>query len=1603
MVGVNNRFLGFLLISIFIGSLLMGLSPVGFNSNEEGMGNLFESEEELSINNFVEPIITPQTEFTIDGQNATDALLSFEGAAILYSDTDEDIEITTNNWNASDILVNFTDIHRLDPPLTVEELTPPGDYVTVFDNSGGSGDTGMTYHAMEFPVPEHCFMFKLSLYLRYTGNFTVAARIISAAQGVFPPVPNPIDLGYVATSETKSLTTQDGENKSEWVEFEFTPRELKAYLDTDYTEGNSFFVVLDANPPQFVGGDAFLQWGFVNDLVNGDQGEAYTYAGNLWQPISDGGLGTVDLLLTNITISRRMWADKFDVEPTGPSDFVLVYDDAIGPGNSWQDNAMQFTTDTMSYLTELEVFLSCRGSVSIFAEIHNATESESSNPGEPIPHSLLFSSEPFLVDVPTEQAGWVKFIFPAYQTDNSTFLDLQSTFNNSYFVVLRVIDLGPLVREKVQWGYTNDLDGNDDGVAYYKYLMNPPEFWTLFEYHTDVLENIDLMLSNVQLVSYEVDPTNFTLQVNGSPVLDYGTYHFGGSVLLSGNFDGGSGSIFLDITADQKLYFVAVWSTLFTNQTQAVTTFQGSSLSSKVNWNVTLYTYFPIWNASREIYGLYWDLGLEITFPQTHNVSVVNYDGWDLPEQIFWITKQMGAYKILFIRNITILIGFHGPGGLWTIQALSPNFIEEVHTYNGTEEVSQFYVDDAMNVTAKLRSATATSANLTIYDLYMQFVNTSVTAPLGAWVDFPSWGITENGTHHVVVYWSNGTEVGIKSLSLMCVYHTNLSIVYTNIAGVPFDPNDEMYVDVFYNDTDNNVGIPQATINVNVSFFVNDNGNGYYNITIKPFLLPNGNYTARIGAIKPGYNLSIVYIDFEVYTTAEATLNATGGVRWANSKYWVDPDPYFDDQTHFITVFYANKSSGEGIEYAQIVAEPNWTSTIWFGSPTNVTAGYYDVQVDTEGLHEDDVGQILVTAYSGEFETKVIDIFVLIVEIPSSLLTIDAGEYINITAYEGETIDIAVGYWDGFHGQPIIFENSSVGILNWSIVGTTANGTLQKSVWQYEDSISLPDWDILGTKTYIITITATAARDYATTETNLTLNVLSKENTTLTLTNWTATEYRVGNSFTVFGLLTFENGTALVGERLDFNISIYNSMGGLLFNDNFPEVTNGSGIAEHEFPEIDPGVSLIKINTSFEGSETIDPAQANLTIPIKPKYNVSLAILSQFPAEILVGNALEIEALLLNNETQQGIENATIEFILIYGPGGTLTLKRTATTDANGHALVGIEIIEELADYGTFDVKVVYSGSSTTNYAEYQAHVQVTVMTWGGLILRYVPYAVILLVAVVGTYLSYRQFVAKPRQRRRFARMQKLANKFADIVNLQHILVVHSEAGTCIFQHSFGEVTFDADLISGFLTAIAAFQTELTTPSPKKLPFGEKAPEADEREGFELSYANFKILLQDGKLTRTALILASSPSTSLRTSVDDFVKQFETRFGPDLRYWRGAMAPFQKGTEVVEAAFETSLLWPHKIEKMEREVVKELNSLESALFTLALQIQTEKRYFFLPELVGKAARIRRESQVEILGTIDDLRQKGIFKAIPIEKLEEQLQRETNNQKPQPPI
>lgn len=146
----------------------------------------------------------------------------------------------------------------------------------------------------------------------------------------------------------------------------------------------------------------------------------------------------------------------------------------------------------------------------------------------------------------------------------------------------------------------------------------------------------------------------------------------------------------------------------------------------------------------------------------------------------------------------------------------------------------------------------------------------------------------------------------------------------------------------------------------------------------------------------------------------------------------------------------------------------------------------------------------------------------------------------------------------------------------------------------------------------------------------------------------------------------------------------------------------------------------------------------------------------------------------------------------------------------------------------------------------------------------------------------------------------ELSQRFFDLMNIRQILFFHRKTGTTLVSYCFVEQETDSDLISGFITAISAFEKELTG-----LAGGLE----------ELKYKFIRILIDLGELTSACLIVNGdyTPSSRLRKNFQECHERFELEFRADLEKFDGYVKPYRNISHLLEDHFEVSLIDSHKL------------------------------------------------------------------------------------------
>jgi len=1298
-------------------------------------------------------------------------------------------------------------------------------------------------------------------------------------------------------------------------------------------------------------------------------------------------------------------------------------------------------------IEKIELYLRYRGIYNLWIEIYNATEVA----GNSQPDKKIFQSE--ITEIDFEFGGgeiseWVNFNFSDVTLNNSR------TYQNTFYISINGTKrVGFLTY--VEWWYESDSNGEDSGDVYHYFNGS----WIKF----DIDLNAILHMRNI----YSPEDINMRVNNTASTFVNVKNGARPGKGYINITRFINSPTIEFEIIATLDVDYIIVVYVGLMNESKALTQFYSALPSHYININITINAVFVENSFSKK---------LRILLNSKWNVSSIS-SGQFVVGEYNW--KRYGNYLVI---NATT--------AKYSIKCIDNNYIRKLYFNNGEKF---FFVNNNLTVNASFSINSSTiPVNLTIKNSLKVTVNSQTKTLLNYHCVFDPYNMTQNGLLSVIVWWFNGTSVGFNNTQVEVLYHTDLYDVKDNInISEPFTPGDEILVDAYFNNTDLNTGVVNSSssfvINMTspTQYNVSEYGNGLYNITIFTHQLSSRNYTLVISVHKIGYQVSNFSIKFTVSANFNATLNITGyyGNEYRNGSWWISPNPYFDDNTHKVRIEYKNGTSPyDGIYPAAIYAYPNWSEDIWYGNPFG-TSGQYDIIIDTLGLHEGDIGEILIIATSNEFETKEIKIFLEIDEIPENLLSFDTTGYSELTAYEGETVQIAASFMDDFHANDIVFENNSQGNLTWTIPGTSASGVMAKIIHTYVDYINLPSFNI-APGDYNITIKAQARRDYATKETNISLHILNKEPTEINITYYTETEVRIGNLLYIYSNLTFINGTSLSSKILNFNLTFANgteiidevsttiltdqdgiatyllaeipdninkiivncsyqgtdkiaptnnslildvldkyqtllkitaeytedirvgrnitfhvnlsrvdfgAMTGedLLFNITYDYkfensttivyktfITNENGTVSYTISHIEDGVNLIIVEVIYFGTKTYHGSYEKVNYTVNDKYNTTLEILTQLPSEIMVGNYIEINALLTNSEKSQPVSGAIIIFTLEFD--NNLVVSQEISTLSNGIAHAAIQIPTEASNAEYFTIIIQYDGDFSIQNASIQSLTVINVLTPVKLFIRFLPYILIIIGAVIVSLLTYQYGIRAPRIRRKLRRIKEVNQKFMDILNIQHLMIIYRENGMTLYDYSFQERTFDPDLISGFLTAIASFQESSLI---------KKQTEKNIKGGFELTYANFIILVDESEYVRVALILDQKPSETIRNTLKIFIKEFELKYANALKSFSGYVKVFRDTNKLIEEIFETSLLWPHRVSMdITPELEKELSSFEGTVLALALTIQKERNFFMAPALIDAVQEVRKTSTEEILAAFDDLRKKGLFISFPLDQL-----------------
>jgi len=196
--------------------------------------------------------------------------------------------------------------------------------------------------------------------------------------------------------------------------------------------------------------------------------------------------------------------------------------------------------------------------------------------------------------------------------------------------------------------------------------------------------------------------------------------------------------------------------------------------------------------------------------------------------------------------------------------------------------------------------------------------------------------------------------------------------------------------------------------------------------------------------------------------------------------------------------------------------------------------------------------------------------------------------------------------------------------------------------------------------------------------------------------------------------------------------------------------------------------------------------------------------------------------------------------------------------------------------------------------------------------------------------------------------------KFLDVLNLKHILLVAKESGLPIIDYPISGAGVNTELLTGFIQANITF-SESGSSSNRIENY------SNNHQFYEFQYETFNILLKNGQFIRICLVLDNKASESLKTLVSEFLQDYEARYIDKLeRLINVGFLNFEDTIDFIISTFNIKLVFPmiltHTFLPEMLESIKK-NPIQKAIIDFAKQFLASKQFFFVINLLDEVQKI----------------------------------------------
>ncbi|TFF88486.1 MAG: hypothetical protein EU548_08815 [Promethearchaeota archaeon] len=194
--------------------------------------------------------------------------------------------------------------------------------------------------------------------------------------------------------------------------------------------------------------------------------------------------------------------------------------------------------------------------------------------------------------------------------------------------------------------------------------------------------------------------------------------------------------------------------------------------------------------------------------------------------------------------------------------------------------------------------------------------------------------------------------------------------------------------------------------------------------------------------------------------------------------------------------------------------------------------------------------------------------------------------------------------------------------------------------------------------------------------------------------------------------------------------------------------------------------------------------------------------------------------------------------------------------------------------------------------------------------------------------------------------------KFWDVLNIKHIIIMSKNSGLSIIDYPITGSGIDISLLTGFIQANMTFSES-----------GNSKPvlKNTKRYFYEFDYKDFTILLKNSRYTRACLVLEKKASESLKTTVNEFLRGFDSRYQEKIiKYERTGLFNFNGSIDFIIESFEVKLMFPmvlsHTVPPGITEKINE-NYIKKAIMNIANEILINKPFFFVNKVLNSVIEI----------------------------------------------